>query len=90
MRTVLMVGGPMDGRRLQVADYQPTVVVGAPIDHARDIREPFDAMKTPIPTVEYRISMFRGDQGKYACWIATPAADPRDPMQILFESYKNR
>lgn len=77
-RTVLFVGGPFDGQRLEVDDF------------ARFISSPglprSGAQEDTYPAAEYQITKFRGAEA-YTCYIATLGTDTRDPMQILFENY---
>lgn len=81
--TVLFVGGPNDGMRVLLSDFSRFVIAPAGLPESDDSAQPAG----PFPTVHYQLSTFRGEGGKYTCYIATLGTDPRDPMQIMFEEY---
>lgn len=83
-RTVLLVGGPCDGHRVQVEEFAKFVTMssfGCSIRRADDEADPRDT----YPALHYQITSIQGPNFKG--YIATLGTDPRDPMQILFEEY---
>lgn len=85
--TALLIGGPWDGQRVVTYPGQRMVQMlkpAAPRTLCDEDAAPRDAA---VDLVAYKLSTFHG-AGGYTCIIGTPLGDRRDPMEILFDSYR--